>query len=205
MSKYTWIIDNGHGGMIDGEYTTAPSKMHVFPDGLTIYEGVFNRGVKKHLVKMLHDEGINCVDLVPEDEDISLGERVRRANELHKQHENCVYVSIHGNAGGGTGFEVWTSPGQTKSDPIATKFFEQYEKIFSEEKPRKDTSDGDPDKESRFYVLVKTACPAILTENFFMDQRKDALLMLSMHGQHEIARVHFEAIENIECDDSFQP
>ena len=34
---------------------------------------------------------------------------------------------------------------------------------------RKDTSDGDPDKEANFYVLVHTSMPAILSENFFYD------------------------------------
>ena len=49
-----------------------------------------------------------------------LGERVRIANEIAaKNNGRAIYVSVHGNAGGGTGFEVYTSKGQTKSDKIA--------------------------------------------------------------------------------------
>ena len=34
-------------------------------------------------------------------------------------------------------------------------------------KLRTDYADNDPDKESNFYVLKHTNCPAVLTENFF--------------------------------------
>ena len=38
---------------------------------------------------------------------------------------------------------------------------------------RTDTSDGDRDMESNFYVLKHTSCPAVLTENFFQDNKSD--------------------------------
>lgn len=81
----------------------------------------------------------------------------------------CFYLSVHSNAGGGKGSEIFTSPGDTKSDKIATVFGEEYKNEFPNQKLRTDFSDGDLDKEKRFYVLTKTKVPAILTESFFMD------------------------------------
>lgn len=38
---------------------------------------------------------------------------------------------------------------------------------------RTDLSDGDKDKESGFYILKHTIMPAVLTENLFMDNKKN--------------------------------
>ena len=59
---------------------------------------------------------------------------------------------------------------------------------------RKDLSDGDLDKEENFYVLKQTHCPAILVENLFFDNRKEAEFLLSDAGQTQIAMTLFEAI-----------
>jgi N-acetylmuramoyl-L-alanine amidase len=81
------------------------------------------------------------------------------------------FVSIHANASTSPqagGFEVWTSPGWTPADPIATSVFELVRRTFPDLRGRVDSSDGDPDKESGFYVLVHTAAPAILIETAFI-------------------------------------
>lgn len=208
---YTWILDNGHGGVkTEGGkeiYTTAPhhtdkqntwKKMYIHPDGTKIYEGDFNRKIVDKLSRMLTHENIAFKWACPELEDLPLKERVDRADELHRIHKNCIFVSIHGNAGKGTGFEVFTSVGQTQSDEIAEVFIEEIEKVFPQETKRVELSDGDQDKEAHFYVLRKTDCPAILTENFFMDQLDDCKLMLSEEGQIKIAKAHFNAILKIE-------
>ena len=196
--KYHWLLDNGHGGIKDGTYTTAPKKMHTFEDGMTVYEGDFNRKVVDKIARKLSDIGINYTVLVPELDDISLGERVRRADAQYAIDKTCMFVSVHGNGGKGTGFEVFTSVGQTRSDAIAEVFFQKIKEEFPEKVARTDMSDGDSDKEAQFYVLRKTDCPAILTENFFMDRYVDAKLMLSDEGQERIANAHVEAILEIE-------
>ena len=48
---------------------------------------------------------------------------------------------------------------------------------ISGQKIRRDYSDGDPDWEENFYILSKTQCPAVLTENFFMDNKEDLSLI----------------------------
>jgi N-acetylmuramoyl-L-alanine amidase len=136
--------------------------------------------------------------LVPETFDVSLKERCRRANVIHKENNGEAFlISIHANAGGGTGWEVFTSIGETKSDGLASVFFKEAELSFgSEFKMRKDTVDGDPDKESDFYILKHTTCPAILTENFFMDTEKDLEFIISDSGRQRIAEMHVRAIYN---------
>jgi len=207
--KHHWLLDPGHGGVENGIYTTAPNydpnnpntwhKMHIH-DGVPIYEGEFNRKVVEAIVWMLRDTGINTTLLVPECQDISLMERVRRANSLYRKDNTCVYVSVHGNAfnGRAEGFEVFTSKGETKSDPIAEIFAEEMEKMFPKEVMRWDLTDGDKDKEANFFVLKNTWMPAILTENFFFDQPEQAKIMMSDEGVDKIAQAHVNAIMKIE-------
>ncbi len=195
---YHWIIDNGHGGMIDGVYQTA-GKRYIHPGGPAIYEGVVNRILAADLYSNLLFSNFEGQLLVPEPDDISLDERVERVEKIVKKHPNAIVVSIHLNAGKGTGWEVYTTPGQTKSDSLATIFFREFEKMFPEMAMRADYSDRDPDKEARFKILQKTSCPAILTENFFMDTLKpDAMLIDSLFGRNRIILAHFNAICKIE-------
>ena len=86
-----------------------------------------------------------------------------------------MLVSLHSNAGGGNGFEVWTSIGQTKSDKYAELLAKQLINDFHDVRMRTDTSDGDTDKEATFYILKYTNCPAILPECLFYDTRSDYL------------------------------
>ena len=56
-------------------------------------------------------------------------------------------------------------------------------------------SDGDRDWEEDFYILRKSRCPAVLTENFFMDNKADVAYMLSDEGKEAIVRCHVEGIK----------
>lgn len=198
MSKYTWLLDNGHGGIIDGLYQTEGKRSPRWDDGSILYEGEFNRAIVNRLTEMLSRYNIQYVNIAPEAEDTSLNERVRRANSYHDQ-ANCIYVSVHSNAGGGSGYEVFTSPGDTSSDKVATVFFNAFKNEFPTAKMRADTSDGDYDKEANFYVLKKTRMPAILTENFFMDNEKECKqYLMTSEGRDKIALAHFAAIQTIE-------
>ena len=144
--------------------------------------------------------GVDCSSLVHGQEDFPLSGRVRRANDIAREHSDrsCIYISIHANAGGGHGIEVFTSLGQTRSDAIATVFLEEFNTVFPEARLRTDESDGDPDKEANFYVLRKTTMPAILTENFFMDNKKECReYLLSEDGRNDIALAHLAAMVEI--------
>lgn len=191
------IIDCGHGGLKDGNYVTAPNKMHTFHDGLIIYEGVINRQIGSKLEKMLQDEGITFFSLNTHDQnDIPLSVRTEKINEIATIHD--WVLSIHSNAGGGKGFEIWTSVGETYSDQLADIIASQYKAYFPQFKFRQDMSDGDEDKEANFWMLRKTNCPSVLVENLFFDNYTEAKYLLSEDGQLEIATALFEAIKIIE-------
>ena len=55
-------------------------------------------------------------------------------------------------------------------------------------------SDGDPDWEENFYILQKTKCPAVLTENFFQDNKDDVDFLLSPDGKKKVIQVHVDGI-----------
>ena len=52
MSRYTWLLDPGHGGFIDGVYQTAGKRSPEFPDGSRLYEGEFNRDVVSRIMDL---------------------------------------------------------------------------------------------------------------------------------------------------------
>ena len=188
------LLDNGHGK------ETAGKRSPVWSDGSQLFEWEFNRDIVRRITEKLEADGIPYRVLVPEETDISLTERARRANEIAKENNGKAYVlSIHANAGGGTGWEVYTSPGQTPSDAIATVFFEEAGREFVSDgwRMRSDYTDGDPDKEANFAILTKTTCPAILTENFFMDTEKDCRFIMSEDGRERIANMHVAAIKRV--------
>ena len=187
-----FIIDNGHG--VD----TAGKRSPIWSDGKQLLEYEFNRDEAQRIAYRCKMNGIPFVLLVPEAKDISLSERVRRINELYMKHPRAVLVSIHANAGGGTGYEVYTSKGNTRSDAYATILMEEAERELGKEfRMRKDMTDGDPDKESQFTILAKTLCPAMLSECLFMDIERDCHFLMSEEGRERIANFHFRAIQRI--------
>ena len=188
------LLDNGHGK------ETAGKRSPIWSDGSQLFEWEFNRDIVRRIAEKLQADGVPYRILVPEENDISLSERVKRANEIAKENNGKVYVlSVHANAGGGTGWEVYTSPGETKADAIATVFAEEAQRVFVPDgwRMRFDYADGDPDKEAAFYILKHTNCPAIITENFFMDTEKDCRFIMSDDGREQIADMHVAAIKRV--------
>lgn len=185
------IIDNGHG------INTAGKRSPVWPDGSQLFEYEFNRDIAKQLSRALDAYGIENILIVPEIEDIPLKERVKRINAYYKENPDSFLVSIHANAGGGTGWEVFTSKGETKSDKLADSFAMCAEISLPNFRIRKDMTDGDSDKEANFYILRNTICPAVLTENLFMDTKKDCDFIMNEKGRLEIVELHLNAILDI--------
>ena len=187
------FIDNGHGLMTAGKRS---------PDG-QFREPFYNREIARRVVSDLRDRGLDAELLVPEDDDISLAERVRRVNTacflLGKQ--NVILISIHVNAAGNgskwlnaTGWSVYTCKGQTASDMLAECLCQAAIKNFPGRRIRTDMSDGDMDWEEGFYILRKSLCVAVLTENFFMDSRDDLEYLQSKTGKQAIIDTHVEGI-----------
>lgn len=184
------LLDSGHGDNTRGK------RSPVWSDGTQLREYEFNRDVTARIAKALYNDNIFFEIIVHETNDISLKERVRRVNELAKKTP-CLLISIHANAGGGNGWEVFTTEGETDSDKYAQIFAEQFKIDFPEFRLRADILDDDLDKEAQFYILRKTICPAILTENFFMDNEEECRLLLNDDFRQRIADFHINAIKKI--------
>ena len=188
------VIDNGHGLMTAGKRS---------PDGL-FRVPFYNREIASRVVSDLKDRGLDAELLVPEDDDISLAERVRRINAacflLGKQ--NVILVSIHVNAAGNgtnwmnaTGWSCYTCKGQTESDRLADCLYKAAEQILKNQVIRTDYArDGDPDWEEDFFILRHTLCPAVLTENFFQDSLSDIQFLQNEAGRKAIVDTHVEGI-----------
>ena len=199
MNKIKIILGTAH-------LSSTPGKRS--PDG-KFREYAYSRKVCREVAKRLREAGVDCViDYLDDDmpgltSSQELVKRVQIVNAIAKK-TNCLYVSIHVNASAkngwdkATGFSIYTSPGETKSDILATDIFDEATKLL---KPigkslRKDMSDGDPDYEENFYVLRKTLCPAVLTENFFQNTKSDVEFLESSLGFEAIVSYHVLGILN---------
>ena len=194
------LLDNGHGHNTPGKRS---------PDGKFL-EATYNREIAKRIVAELQNKGYDAELLVPEEEDIPLKERVRRVNAhcsassscpAPTGHPNVILISIHVNAAGdgtkwmnATGWSCYTCKGQTESDRLATCLYDAAIKNFPDRRIRKDYSDGDPDWEENFYILRHSLCPAVLTENFFMDSHSDLEYLQSKDGKQAVVDTHAEGI-----------
>ena len=190
------LIDNGHGIQTKGKRS---------PDGKFL-EYAYTREIARQVVTELKNKGYDAELLVPEDDDIPLPERVRRTN-VHCQSlgkANVILISIHINAAGdgtkwmnATGWSCYTCKGQTESDRLADCLYKAAEQILKNQVIRTDYArDGDPDWEENFYILRKSLCPAVLTENFFMDSTNVYYLMSEI-GKLALVNTHIEGVLNI--------
>lgn len=172
------------------------------------YEYKFSREVCRTIKAILENMGYKVIiDIDDDDLNVTQSQELRLrckvVNELQKQYKNCIYISIHVNAAGAdgkwhtaTGWEAYTSVGVTAADKLAEYLYEAAKKNLTGKKLRTDYSDKDSDKESNFYVLKHTNCPAVLTENFFQDNKDDVEYLNSDLGFHQIVRTHVEGILN---------
>lgn len=100
-------------------------------------------------------------------DDDNLTWRAEMANEFGAD----AFISIHCNAAASRaayGYEVYTTPGVTSADALATSILNAIGEEMPELSLRADWSDGDADKEANFQVLRQTNCPAVLVELAFI-------------------------------------
>ncbi len=187
------LIDNGHGRETAGKRS---------PDG-RLLEWSYTREIARRVVAALQQQGLHASLLVPEDEDTPLTERCRRVNRACSElgRRNVCLVSIHINAAGrgdawhdATGWCCYTSKGRTEGDKLADRLCEAAARVLHGHRLRFDYADGDPDRESDFYILTHTACAACLTESGFMDSKESLEFLLGEKGKESIVRLHVEGV-----------
>lgn len=189
------LVDNGHGEETAGKRS---------PDG-RLLEWRYTREIAREVVRGLALHGVDGRLLVPETRDVPLSERVTRANGVWRGREGrqVALVSIHVNAAGdgatwmgARGWSAYTSRGTTPADSLASCLYEAATEWLPAHRMRTDCSDGDADMEAGFYILRKSACPAVLTENLFMDNRDDMAFLLSDEGRRAVVGLHVDGIVN---------
>lgn len=195
------LLDPAHGLNVAGKRSV---------DGrLREYE--YSREICNEVAKQLRAEGYDVDFTTLSNSEPGLSKRVAAVNAWCDKlgAKNVCVVSIHNNAAGSgaqwlkaTGWEAWTSVGQTQGDKLADCLYDAAEEILRPIFPgvttliRTDLRDGDRDKEKNFDIVAKTKCAACLTENFFMDNKTDVDWLLSPEGKYAITRLHVLGIKN---------
>jgi N-acetylmuramoyl-L-alanine amidase len=121
------------------------------------------------------------------DIDVALTARADMANAWRSD----AFISLHCNAAVSRqahGFEVFTSPGQDRSDVLAEEIIKTVAQAFPVMRIRRDMADGDSDKEARFTVLTRARVPAVLVEMAFISNPAEERLLASADFQRRMAQ-----------------
>lgn len=184
------------------------------PDG-KLKECIYGREMASRIASALQKSGYKClIDYTPLDlpeqmqSDNTKVERARElemrvnfVNELCKKYgaKNVIYVSIHVDASGND--NKWHSPNGW-SVRVGTKASAQSKRLAE---CLYDIANScglkmrQPDASTKFwtqdlYVLNRTCCPAVLTENLFQDNQEDVAFLLSDYGKLAIESIHVNGI-----------
>ncbi|MCH5221020.1 MAG: N-acetylmuramoyl-L-alanine amidase [Muribaculaceae bacterium] len=189
------IIDNGHGSDTPGKRS---------PDG-RLYEWKWTRILANRIKESLTSHGVDSAILVPEDIDISLADRCRRANAIVTTSRNadatgkCILISLHNNAAGmgdkwhvASGFAAFVSR-NASADSMRLAHLLTRQAIAADILGNRHTPTAGFHI-ANFAICRDTICPAALTENLFMDNLADIDFLLSERGLALITHVHTNAI-----------
>lgn len=178
-------------------------------------ECIYSREICSDVAAILKSYGLNVeidyepLDLpknlqsstVKQERNNELNMRVNFVNTLCKQvgAKNVLYVSIHINGSGkdnewhnANGWQVSVSnKASEKSKKLAACIFDAAKKNGLKMRQPSATQKYWP---QNLFILNKTNCPAVLTENLFQDNRKDVDYLLSDIGRAAIVRLHVEGI-----------
>ena len=188
-------VDDGHGFDPETGVATPGKRTPPMPNGQVVYENQFNHAVTQLVGGMLAFHGVRVVPVAPEMSDVTLHDRVMRANTDYigqGRPPMAVFLSVHYNALNGRfdnksgGVETFHYPGSKNGQRLATLVHKRL---------LQGTRQVDRGvKTARFYVLKYTIMPAALAECGFMDSLVEAGRMLDMAFQVECAREMAEGI-----------
>lgn len=145
---------NVHGG--HNKHSTGASKY--------LNELTEDRKVKNEVIRLLKAQGhtvYDCTDDSGKSQSANLSNIVKKCNA----HSVDLDVSIHLNAGGGTGVEAYIYPGSSSKDE-ATRICSKVASALGIRNRGVKTS-------STLYVLKHTKAPAVLVECCFVDSTTD--------------------------------
>lgn len=210
------LIDNGHGYNTPGK--ASPDK--------SLREWAWTREVARRIVAILKEHGHDAELLVPEDYDIMLTKteylywnermgskkwsgrkavrhRVGRVNDMCRifGNKNVLCVSVHNNASG-NGKDWYKAKGWLSMvSQNSSRESRMLCDCLMEEalKTGLNTPLQYADRSwwvKSLAITRETNCPAVLTENGFMDNKEECAWLLSEKGKETIVNLHVNAIEH---------
>lgn len=192
--KLIIILDPAHGSDVMGKGS---------PDG-SHREWVWSRHFCSLLDQALKTQGYEVHYTNTQDIEIGLTKRQRIANEVKcPQGYRKLLISPHNNAAGSegkwlnaTGYEIWTSKGNTSSEAYAQIVLENLQRDFPQYKCR-------GLKESNFTVLMGSTYSAMLIEWMFQDSKSDVEILKNDQVNRALADSLVRSINQI--DKTLQP
>ena len=169
-------IDDGHGAETAGKRTPK------FADGTIMKENEFNKIVAGYLEVALKRCGFAVVQTSPENNDVPLSVRAKRANHANSD----LHISVHANAAGtgwnnANGIETFVCDMGDKKTVQAAKY------IQKEMVQATGLHDRGVKENPNLYILNSTKMPAVLVECGFMTNKKEAKLLRSDSYRRTIA------------------
>lgn len=190
MSKTLVILDAGHGIDTKGKRS---------PDG-RLLEYRYCRDLARELYARLRESNIDTLLLVPESMDIPLIERCNRANAIAAStNKDSILVSIHNNAAGmghsWLNASGWQACVYTKASEASKRLASALAKAAEDKGLKVRRSAPRQDYwEMNLAICRNTTMPAVLTENLFMDNKKEVDYLLSREGFEAIVDLHYQGI-----------
>lgn len=170
------FIDPGHGGKDSGAVANGLQEKNIVLD------------IAKRIEKLLqHYEGIQVKLSRTDDRFLELTDRARLANEWSADY----FISIHINAGGGTGYEDFIYNGNVSANTVSNQH------VMNAEIVKATGFHNRGKKRANFAVLRHTNMPAILTECGFIDNANDARLLKQLAFLDKVAEGHVNGLVNI--------
>lgn len=185
------LIDNGHGENTPGK--CSPDKR--------LREYAYAREIARRVEKCLKCKGYDAQRIVEEETDIPLSVRCKRVNDICKQvgTKNVLLVSIHNNAAGADGkwhaargFSAHVGLNASSKSKMLAQYL--WNEAIQQGLKGNRSVPAAPYIAQNLAICRDTACPAVLTENLFQDNKEDVELLLSEEGKEKVTATHVNAI-----------
>lgn len=189
-SKYTVVIDAGHGGKDAGT---------VGVDGSN--EKDINLSIAKSLYEYLKVCGISCVLIRSDDSEFYKAGEQRTKSDLYNRLdfvnsiENSALISIHQNhfeSESEWGTQIWYSANNTESKMLADSVLNTVKEFIQPENKRENKA-----SDNSYYILYKASVPSIMIECGFMSNIKENGLLNQKDYQRDMAYCITSGICNI--------
>lgn len=209
MSKTIYLIfDYGHGNNCPGKLS---------PDG-TFYEWKFNREIGMEVARRLRAKGYTVHEIWTQDHEplstpgkmcnktqlnAALNWRWKEVNKICSRYgaANCIMVSFHSNAAGGDGKWHNASGFCSMVGLKASANSKRLAKCIYDESAKRNLQGNRYVLPGHYWpqslaMCDRTACPAVLTESLFYDNKSDLAILQSADGKERIVQAHVEGIIN---------